>query len=118
VAGRTPFGARVPVSRVPPVGGTVEARYAHEPSGLYGALGVRWALHQRRLAPSDLSDPRIPAGGTPGYAVLDVRAGYRLEHWLRLHLVLENLLDAAYRVHGSSVNGPGRGLVASGVLSY
>jgi iron complex outermembrane receptor protein/hemoglobin/transferrin/lactoferrin receptor protein len=27
--------------------------------------------------------------------------------------VLENLFDSAYRVHGSSVNGPGRGVSLS-----
>jgi iron complex outermembrane receptor protein/hemoglobin/transferrin/lactoferrin receptor protein len=32
---------------------------------------------------------------------------------LLLAAVLENLGDTAYRSHGSSVNGPGRGLVVS-----
>jgi outer membrane receptor protein involved in Fe transport len=116
VAGRTPFGARVPLSRVPPLNGTLEARYLHRDTGLYGAFGLRWALAQDRLAPSDLSDPRIPDGGTPGYGVLDLRAGYRYAAYLRVHVVLENLLDTAYRVHGSSVNGPGRGLTLGAAL--
>ncbi len=103
---------RVPLSRVPPLSGTVELLYRHLATGVYAAGAVRLARAQRRLAPSDLADARIPIGGTPGYATLDLRAGWRYEDWLRLSLVFENVFDAAYRVHGSSINGPGRGLIA------
>lgn len=103
---------RVPLSRIPPLNGTVETLWRDRPSGLHVGGAVRWALAQRRLAPSDLSDARIPPGGTPGYAALDLRAGWQFDRRLRLSVVFENLLDAAYRVHGSSINGPGRGLVA------
>ncbi|MCA9679694.1 MAG: TonB-dependent receptor, partial [Myxococcales bacterium] len=101
-----PYQARVPLSRVPPLHGTVEAtapwRWGH------AAIGARWATAQDRLAPSDLSDPRIPPGGTPGYVVVDLRGGVRLHDQARVGVVVENLFDAAYRYHGSSVNGPGR----------
>ena len=56
------------------------------------------------------SDARIPLGGTPGFAVFDLRCGYRVGRKLLVALVLENVGDAAYRYHGSSVNGAGRGL--------
>lgn len=78
--------------------------------GAYLGGALRWALAQDRLAPSDLSDARIPAGGTPGFAVFDLRAGYRWRPYLLMAAVLENVGDAGYRYHGSSVNGPGRGL--------
>lgn len=104
---------RVPLSRVPPLNGTVETRWRHLATGIYVVAALRWALAQRRLAPSDLSDARIPEGGTPGYAVVDLRAGIRLEDRLRIAFVFENVFDAAYRVHGSSINGPGRGLLAA-----
>jgi iron complex outermembrane receptor protein/hemoglobin/transferrin/lactoferrin receptor protein len=104
------FGERVPLSRIPPMNGSVEARYTTLASRFYAAAVLRWALAQRRLAPSDLSDARIPQGGTPGHAVCDLRAGFRYSPELRLHLVLENVFDVAYRVHGSSINGPGRGI--------
>jgi iron complex outermembrane receptor protein/hemoglobin/transferrin/lactoferrin receptor protein len=117
VAGRTPFGARVPLSRVPPLQGTAELRYSALGTGMYAAVALRWALAQTRLAPSDLSDPRIPDGGTPAYAVCDLRAGYRYLPQLALHAVLENVLDTAYRVHGSSINGPGRGFLLGLTLS-
>ena len=104
------FGERVPLSRIPPLNGTVEALYRNAETGLYGGLALRWADAQDRLAPADFSDPRIPMGGTPGYAVLDLRAGLRLGARLRLSLVFENIFDTPYRLHGSSINGPGRGL--------
>jgi outer membrane receptor protein involved in Fe transport len=108
----TPYAPRVPLSRVPPLNGTVELLWAH-PSGFSASAGMRWALLQDRLAISDRSDARIPIGGTPGYVVADLRASWRLGTKLLLAAVLENLGDTAYRSHGSSVNGPGRGLVVS-----
>lgn len=105
-----PYEERVPLSRVPPLNGTVELRW-DAPSRLYLGAGLRWAALQDRLAPTDRSDARIPEGGTPGYAVLDLRAGFRIRRELVLSAVFENVFDAAYRVHGSSVNGPGRGIL-------
>jgi len=104
-----PYVERVPLSRVPPLGGNVELRRGWD-RGYVGA-GFRWARAQTRLAPSDRGDPRIPTGGTPGYAVVDLRAGWRFSDRVRTNLVLENLGDAAYRHHGSSINGAGRSLV-------
>ena len=72
---------------------------------------MRWARKQTRLADQDLYDVRIPDGGTPGYVVVDLRTGYRLDPWLLVGLVFENVADTAYRVHGSAINGPGRGLL-------
>jgi iron complex outermembrane receptor protein/hemoglobin/transferrin/lactoferrin receptor protein len=105
-----PYEERVPLSRVPPLNGTAELRW-DAPSRLYLGAGIRWAALQNRLAPTDRSDARIPEGGTPGYAVLDLRAGLRVHRELVVSAVFENVFDAAYRVHGSSVNGPGRGVL-------
>jgi outer membrane receptor protein involved in Fe transport len=108
----TPYAPRLPLSRVPPLNGTAELLWSH-PSGFSASTGLRWALMQDRLALADRSDARIPMGGTPGYAVVDVRASWRLSTRLVLAAVLENVGDAAWRSHGSSVNGPGRGLIVS-----
>lgn len=107
---------RVPLSRVPPLNGTAEIVWRLSGTGLYAGGGLRWATRQDRLAPQDESDPRIPLGGTPGFAVVDLRAGYRIGRQLAVAVVAENVGDAAYRYHGSSVNGPGRGLVFSAEL--
>lgn len=105
-----PYVERVPISRIPPLNGSVEARYT-APFDLYAGAGLRWALTQDRLAPTDATDARIPLGGTPGFAVLDLRAGYRVRRELVIAAIFENVTDAAYRYHGSSVNGPGRGFI-------
>ncbi len=102
---------RVPLSRIPPLNGTVELFWRWRRTGLFAGAGLRWATAQDRLALSDISDERIPPGGTPGYAVLDLRAGWRWRDQILIALVFENVTDAAYRYHGSSVNGPGRGLM-------
>lgn len=112
--GPSPIGeGRAPLSRVPPLHGTVEARWRHAETGAYAGAALRWAATQDRLAPSDAADPRIPAGGTPGWATVDLMGGLRLRDGLLLSLVVENLFDVAYRVHGSSLNGPGLGVMAS-----
>jgi len=108
-----PYPERVPMSRVPPLNGTAELRWRHRPTGLYVGGGLRWALAQTRLAPQDVADARIPDGGTPGYAVYDLRVGWRWGEHLVAALVVENVLDTAWRVHGSSVNAPARGVVFS-----
>ena len=43
-------------------------------------------------------------------AVVDLRAGYRWQPHVLVAAVLENLANAPYRYHGSSINGPGRSL--------
>jgi outer membrane receptor protein involved in Fe transport len=103
---------RVPLSRIPPLNGIAEAGWRSTRYGAYVLGVVRWAGAQTRLASQDRVDPRIPQGGTPGYVVVDVRAGYQLARRVRVAVLLENLADAPYRHHGSSINGAGRGLLA------
>ena len=100
---------RVPLSRIPPLNGAAELIWTHQVGDVSAAL--RWAAPQDRLAIADYSDGRIPKYGTPGFAVLDLRANLRIENDLSVGLVLENVFDSPYRYHGSSINGPGRGVL-------
>lgn len=106
------LGERVPLSRIPPLNGTAEIYYQHV-AGLAAGAALRWATLQDRLAIADYSDGRIPKYGTPGFAVLDLRLGYQVGEHIVVSALVENVLDAPYRYHGSSINGPGRGLVLS-----
>ena len=90
--------------------GTAEVRW-RRPGGFYAGAGLRWAGRQDRLSLGDMNDERIPKGGTPGFAVIDLRGGYRAGKTFGLGVVAENITDAAYRYRGSSVNGPGFGLM-------
>lgn len=108
------YRERTPLSRIPPLNGTFTARWLPVFGGVHrpwvGAV-LRWATLQDRLAVNDRSDARIPLGGTPGYTVADLQVGYRWGTRLACSMVVENLTDAAWRSHGSSVNGPGRGVI-------
>ncbi len=107
---------RIPISRVPPLNGAVEARWRHAETGVYAGAILRWAATQDRLAPSDTADARIPIGGTPGWASVDLSGGWRFDEHVLLAVVVENLFDVAYRVHGSSINAPGIGVMASATV--
>jgi hemoglobin/transferrin/lactoferrin receptor protein len=54
---------------------------------------------------------RIPPGGTPGYALLNVRLGAEVSENVTFFASTENLLDKDYRVHGSGLNGAGTNFV-------
>jgi iron complex outermembrane receptor protein/hemoglobin/transferrin/lactoferrin receptor protein len=104
------LGDRVPLSRTPPLNGTAELGWTHR-AGFGASAAVQWAAAQTRLAIADYADGRIPKYGTPRFAVVHLRASYRIGTRLLFAAVLENLLDSPYRFHGSSVNGAGRGLM-------
>lgn len=103
----------VPGNRIPPLSGRL---------GLVHRLASAWEFsawsdygaRQDRLAPSDLTDPRIDPRGTAGY--VSAHAGLRWqpsELPLTVQLRVENLTDKAYREHGSGVDQPGRGVSLS-----
>lgn len=99
-----------PLSRVPPAQGILGLRY-REPCGHRFFTIYTWMSdRQDRLDPvRDVTDERIPIGGTPGFATLNLRMGRTLgqDHRHRLSLSLENLLDKDYLIHGSGVLGTG-----------
>lgn len=99
-----------PLSRVPPTQGILGLRY--QPQRARGYLDVYSWMSDRQDALDpvrDVTDERIPLGGTPGFATLNARIGRtfgdRDQH--RTSLSLENLTDKAYLVHGSGVLGTG-----------
>ncbi|MBK8259877.1 MAG: TonB-dependent receptor [Nannocystis sp.] len=56
-------GARLPLSRIPPLNGVGELTWRSRRLGVFSGAALRWAAKQDRLALADLDDPRIPAGG-------------------------------------------------------
>jgi outer membrane receptor protein involved in Fe transport len=97
-----------PLTRIPPLRGTVNLR-RDLGQGWVEAVMV-WSTKQDRLSSDDRLDTRIPEGGTPGYAVGGLRAGWDLPKGLTVTVYAENLADEAYRVHGSGIDMPGRNL--------
>jgi hemoglobin/transferrin/lactoferrin receptor protein len=103
-----------PVRRIPPFFGRFSAEYAH---GRWDA-GIEWmaAAKQTRLAAGDISDNRIPAGGTPGWNVFNLNASYSAGK-IGMALSCNNLLNTDYRYHGSGVNGIGRSAILTVALN-
>ena len=99
--------ANEPMSRIPPTQGLLGLRWRDRQArnwfDIYGWLAAR----QDRLSARDIRDSRIPDGGTPGYATLNIRMGSYITRNQRISIGLENITDEAYRVHGSGVDGPG-----------
>ncbi|MCX6854836.1 MAG: TonB-dependent receptor [Verrucomicrobia bacterium] len=65
-----------------------------------------------------LDTERIPPGGTPSYAVLHLRAGWRVNDHLTFNGAIENLTNKEYRNHGSGINQPGLNFVVAATLSF
>jgi len=93
-----------------------------------GRVGLRWDIADRywlegactiaadadKLSTRDQSDTsRIPPGGTPGYTVCDIRAGWDCSDSLALSVAVENITDEDYRIHGSGLNEAGRNFIVA-----
>ncbi|MBM3859100.1 MAG: TonB-dependent receptor [Verrucomicrobia bacterium] len=121
------------VDGYPTSSATAQTEYLSRVMPLSGEIGVRWETENRRfwaeavtlmadtadkLASGDLTDNRIPPGGTPGYAVFTVRGGWRINQYANLTVALENIADKDYRVHGSGVNEPGRNFIVAADVRF
>lgn len=106
---------REPVRRIPPLFGRLALDFAPGP----WSFGAEWlgADQQDRLAKGDTEDNRIPKGGTPGWQVLNLHAGYTWR-FVSLRCSALNLFNADYRTHGSGVNGYGRSAFVTLALGF
>lgn len=126
-------GVSQPLRRTPPANGALGLRWSPPGRAAYLEPWLRAAAAQDQLNSGDTKDLRIcedparpgsvfAAGqcpGTPGWFTVNLRAGYRWDarfaglQSLRLDLDAGNLLDRRYRVHGSGIDAPGRGVTAT-----
>jgi outer membrane receptor protein involved in Fe transport len=110
-------GYEQPADRIPPVQGLVGLRWAPWES-LWVEAFTRFAGPQDRLSDRDVRDPRIDPGGTSGWATGNLRAGFTVgEHWSGT-VAIENFTDASYREHGSGIQAPGVGVIATLQIRY
>jgi hemoglobin/transferrin/lactoferrin receptor protein len=100
--------SRESASRIQPLSGLLGIRW-ESPTGRWWAESTaQLARRQDRLSPGDrLDTQRIPPGGTKGYQVFGVRAGWRPCRGMDVTAGLENMTNLDYRVLGSGVNEPG-----------
>lgn len=98
--------AKEPFRRIPPAHGLIALRWQATRALALRAESV-WASWQRRLSKADVDDNRIADAGTPGWAIVNLH-GYFTHRWASIGLEGHNLLNEAYRMHGSGVDGLGR----------
>ncbi|MCV6604282.1 MAG: TonB-dependent receptor, partial [Porticoccaceae bacterium] len=103
--------AREPLSRITPLTLNLGLRWDSDSGRYWVSANATVASRADRLSSGDRNDTqRIPPGGTPGYTLVNVQAGIQLNDYLNANLGIGNVLDEAYRNHGSGSNEPGRGI--------
>jgi outer membrane receptor protein involved in Fe transport len=101
-------GTVEPMSKIPPLSGTAEARWWGSRRTWWIAYQLGWATRQDRLSSRDLNDARIQEGGTPGFTAHAIVAGTTIAEPLTISAGFENVSDKLYRTHASGVDAPGR----------
>ncbi len=104
-----------PMTRQLPLTGSLALRWDDPSARFWLEARVLAADEEDRITAADQAadDQRIPTGGTPGYIVTSLRAGWQVNAHLDLTCGVENLTDEDYRNHGSGQNEPG----LSGILA-
>ncbi len=93
--------AEVP-SRLAPIQGLVALDYNLRDSGFHARAEVEFVDRADRLNTRDKGDTqRIPANGTPGYVLFNLRFDYAFNDKKSVFLHFENIADKNYRIHGS-----------------
>lgn len=119
------------ISRASRFFGVIGAEYEHQ-SRWWGAAQVRWSDAYDDVAEGDPSDPSdgdaadvrltVPGnddGSLPGFAVLDLKAGWSNEDKSQSYQVmLENVFNKTYREIGSGNDSAGLNLVLSARLTF
>jgi len=95
-----------PMRRIPPLNGSLSLVH-HFNRQWSWTIESQSAATQTRLSSGDLSDHRIPAGGTPGWHVVNSAASWR-PGVFTITAGIANLFDNAYRTHGSGIYMYGR----------
>ncbi|MBC8127748.1 MAG: TonB-dependent receptor, partial [Gloeobacteraceae cyanobacterium ES-bin-144] len=102
-----------PNTRQLPLSGSVALRWDDVDGKFWVEGRLMGATEEDRITAIDQAadNQRIPTGGTPGYVVASLRAGWHVNKNLDLTCGLENLSDENYRIHGSGQNEAGIGAV-------
>lgn len=115
------------VDTIPVAGGPIVPQYIERNPPITVNTGVRYELPDSPLwvygivtitndadfvTTRDAGDTqRVPPGGTPGYIVANIGAGWEFAPNHTLTVTLENITDEDYRVHGSGLNAAGFGAI-------
>jgi hemoglobin/transferrin/lactoferrin receptor protein len=108
-----------PLTRLMPPTGNLSVTWRPPTMPLRLIASGAAATHQDYLSSGDKRDTqRIPPGGTPSYYVFNLGAGYKFSRDAEATLMVNNLMNKDYRIHGSGVNEPGRSVLLAMTLQY
>ena len=99
------LSASEPMRRIPPANGRALLNYQKKNFALNAEY--LFAGKQSRLAKGDKDDNRIPAGGTPGWSIVNLYGNYSFNK-LNFNIAFQNIFNQDYRTHGSGINSMGR----------
>lgn len=110
----------LPSTRSYPLTGSLAVRWTHESEKFWLEGRILAASQEDRITMADQAadNQRIPTGGTPGYTVGALRAGWQCRENLELTAALENVTDQDHRVHGSGQNEPGFNAIIGARLTW
>jgi len=97
-----------PLRRIPPLNSRLGLKYLHV-SSFHAILEWAYAGDQTRLSQGDIDDSRIQEGGTPSWNVVNLSLGYT-GSFFQVNAGIHNILNEAYRTHGSGIDGRGRSI--------
>ena len=101
-----------PLSRIPPARLVLGGRWQEPGTPWWLEPLAEFNAKQDRLSSRDISDPRIPAGGSSAYALINLRGGWADSNQ-RIDVAFNNIADQEYIVHGSGLYGAGREIKVS-----
>jgi outer membrane receptor protein involved in Fe transport len=104
--------AEHPADRIPPAT-LVTGLWARPVSSLRLEFFSNARAAQTRLHPNNVSDPRIPPGGTPGYVTLHARASWLASSLSTIHLTVDNITNRLVQEHGSGFYLPGLNVIGT-----
>lgn len=102
-------GSTEPADRIPPLTGRLGFD-ADPGSDLRLRAWLSFAVRQSRLSARDIGDPRIDPRGTAGWVSAGLVVSWDVADDWWLDIGIDNVLDKAYREHGSGVDAVGRNL--------
>ncbi len=110
---------REPISRLMPPTGHISATWKPKTIPLRLVVSGSAATKQDLLSSSDKRDPqRIPPDGTPSYYTVNIGAGWKFFKSAEATIMIDNLMNKAYRIHGSGLNEPGRSFLMALSFRY
>lgn len=104
-----------PLRRIPPLNTRLGVRFGKKRF----KTTIQWAHagEQSRLSQGDIDDDRIQEWGTPAWNTVDFSMSYSGSFY-RVNMGVLNILNEAYRYHGSGIDGRGRSFWISFHLFY